>query len=425
MTREGVLNSYKSFVSADVLATLVADERALAVDLYQAIRKQSGNLFYSPYSIYVALSMPYVGARGQTALQMSKTLHFSLPGDDAPLYPAVESLGLELKGRGLLDKGQGGQILLRLKVANMMWGQAGYQFLQDNLFTLEKHYQATFPTFDQASFPMLDFAAASAASSQTISAWVKDQTEGKIPDLLSAGTIGAMTKLVLANAIHFDVAWKNPFSPTATKTMPFRLLDGSSVDVPTMSDTLTLPYAKGQGYQAVELRYDGDGLGLVILLPDAGTFEQFEQGLTVAKLQDALSALAPNQVVLSLPKLRYEPRIDLGQTLKGLGMTDAFDASKADFTEMTDRRGLSIGDVVHKAIISLDENGSEAAAATGVAMGLSATPHVEAATGVVTQPTAAPRVEATVVVDRPFVFLIRDVKTGAVVFLGRVTNPIA
>ena len=385
-------------VPAADLATLAADDLAFATDLYQAVRKQSGNLFYSPYSIYLALAMTYAGAKGQTASQMARALHFSLPPDR--LHPALDSLDLQLASRGKGAKGQDGQGF-RLKIASSIWGQDGYRFLQPFLDTLAKYYGAGLRT--------LDFGASPEAARQTINTWVKDQTEGKIPDLLPRGAIDALTRLVLVNAIYFNAAWASPFSETATKPAPFHLLDGKSVDVPTMSDTFSLPYYKGQGCQAVALPYDGDDLDLVILLPDAGTFAQFEHGLTAGQVKQCLDALSSRQVALSLPKLKYESQLDLVDTLKSMGMTDALDASKADFTGMTEGRELYISDVVHKAILSLDEKGTEAAAATGVVMRL----------------TAALRVDATVAVDRPFVFLIRDVTTGAVVFVGRVLDPSA
>jgi serine protease inhibitor len=383
-------------VPAADLKTLAADDLAFAVHLYQAIRKQSGNLFYSPYSIYLALAMTSAGAKGQTATQMAKALHFSLPQER--LHPALDALDLQLASRGQGAKGQDGQGF-RLRIANSIWGQASYQFLKPFLDTLATNYGAGLRT--------LDFAAAPEPARQTINGWVKDQTEGKIPDLLPQGVIDVMTRLVLVNAIYFNAAWKSPFTPTLTKPMPFHLADGKTVDVPTMSDTVSVLYAKGQGYQAVALPYDGDELDLVILLPDAGTFAEFEQGLASAQVEGVLAALSTKQVALSLPKLKYESKLELVETLKSLGMSDAFDPKKADFSGMTEQRELYISDVVHKAIIALDEKGTEAAAATGVVM----------------RTASAPQIDATVAVDRPFVFLIRDVKTGAVVFVGRVLDP--
>jgi len=380
------------------LSTLAADNLAFAFDLYQAIRKQSGNLFYSPYSIYLALAMTYAGAKGETAAQMATGLHYSLPQER--LHPAIDSLDLQLASRGSGAKAQDGQGF-RLKIANSIWGQASYQFLQGFLDTLARNYGAGLRT--------LDFAAAPEPSRATINGWVKDQTEGKIPDLLPAGTIDPLTRLVLVNAIYFNAAWKNEFVPTLTQRRGFSLIGGSSVDVPMMSDVFSLPYAKGQGYQAVELPYDGDELGLVVILPDTGAFGQFEQGLTAKKAQEAMGALSTKRVALTLPRLKYESSFDLVATLRSLGVTDAFDPNRADLTGMTEQRELYISDVVHKAIIQLDEKGTEAAAATAVVARL----------------TSVPTVDATVTVDRPFVFLIRDLKTEAVVFVGRVLNPAA
>ena len=216
-----------------------------------------------------------------------------------------------------------------------------------------------------------------------------------------------MTRLVLTNAIYFDAAWAQPFDEKATKDGPFTLLDGSQVTVPTMRQTDSFGYAKGDGYQAVELPYDGRQLSMVILLPDTGQFETFEASLNAKQVDAIVQELSSREVNLSMPRFKTESSFGLDETLRELGMRDAFSAQTADFSGMTGNHDLFIGAVIHKAFVSVDEAGTEAAVATAVIMELS----------------ALPLEPLQVKVDRPFVFLIRDTETGTILFVGRVLNP--
>lgn len=381
------------------LTALVSGNTSFALDLYAALREEDGNLFYSPYSVSLALAMAHAGARGETEAQMARTLHYTLAQEQ--LHPAFNALDHVLSGRGKGAQGQDGEGF-RLSVANSVWGQSGYQFQQPYLETLARNYGA--------GLRLLDFQNRPEPSRVTINDWVEEQTEGKIVDLLPEGTIDPLTRLVLANAVYFNAAWKHAFEGASTRPGPFTTRDGDEVEVPMMSQSETLAYERGEGYQAVELRYDGDALSMVILLPDLGGFEAFEDSLDGARVEAAVRALQPRLVALTMPKFTYSSSFSLADTLSAMGMPDAMSPGQADFTGIDGTRELYISDVVHKAVVAVDEKGTEAAAATGV----------------VVRTTSAPAEQPVIVtVDRPFVFLIRDLETGTVVFAGRVLNPTA
>ena len=399
---EGVARSAKERVtSPDVaspdMAELVDGNSAFAFDLYQILREGRENVFYSPYSISVALAMTYSGARGETERQMADALRFALPQDR--LHPAFNGLDLELarRGEGAEGKDEEG---FRLNVVNAIWGQEGYEFLSEFLDVLAENYGA--------GLRVLDFEDAPEASRVTINDWVSEQTEDRIEDLIPQGVINEWTLLVLTNAIYFNGAWDNPFEPGLTADGTFHLLDGGEVSVPMMKQIKSLGYAEGEGVQAVELPYDGQELSMVILLPDAGAFEAFEGTLDAGRVGAIVKDISYRQVALSLPKFEVESDFSLVDALTAMGMPDAFTGA-ADFSGMTGNRDLFIAEVVHKAFVSVDEAGTEAAAATAVVM----------------EKMAMPEEPVEVTVDRPFVFLIRDVETGAILFVGRVVDPSA
>jgi len=379
------------------LATVVDGNSAFAFDLYQALREQDDNLFFSPYSISLALAMTYAGARGETAQQMADTLHFIL--SQGRLHPAFNSLDIELSQRGEGAKGKDGEGF-RLHIVNAIWGQEGYKFLSEFLDVLAENYGA--------GLRPLDFANAPEESRITINNWVSDQTESRIEDLIPQGLIDALTRLVLTNAIYFNAAWQHPFNEDMTEDGPFYLLDGGEVTLPMMKRTESFSYAEGDGYQAIELPYDGRELSMVILLPRAGQFEAFEDSLDAQRVDAILKQLESRRVALTMPRFEFESSFGLKEALAAMGMAVAF-SGDADFSGMTGNRDLYIADVVHKAFVSVDEAGTEAAAATAVVMRL----------------TALPGTPVEVTVDRPFVFLIRDIETGAILFVGRMVAPSA
>jgi len=384
-------------VSTSEQALLVEGNSAFAFELYKALKGEEGNLFYSPYSISVALAMTYAGANGETAQQMAATLHYLLEQDR--LHPAFNWLDAELATRGEGAAGKDGEGF-RLNIVNAIWGQKDYEFLTDFLDILAENYGA--------GLRILDFITETEKSRLAINDWVSDQTEGRIEDLIPQGAIDALTRLVLTNAIYFNAAWEYPFDEDMTADGPFYLLDGGQVTVPMMKQTESFGYTEGEGYQAVELLYDGGELSMVVLLPEAGQFEAFEEGLQAQQVCTIISGLQPTEVALTMPQFEFDSEFSLKDTLAGMGMPIAF-SSGADFSGMTGNPELFISDVVHKAFVAVDEAGTEAAAATAVIMTLTAVPE--------------PPVEVTI--DRPFIFLIRDIETGAILFVGRVMNPVA
>ncbi len=377
------------------LASLAAGNAAFAFDLYGALRDKDGNLFFSPYSISVALAMTHAGAAGETARQMAQTMHFTLPADR--LHSAFNAYALDLEARA---KAETEGTPFELTIANSLWGQQGFPFLPAFLDRLAENYGAGMRLVDYTSDPE--------GARRAINGWVSDETRDRIKDLIPEGAIDAMTRLVLANAIYFKAGWLHPFDADATSPEPFRLLSGSAIDVPMMHQDESMGYAAGDGYVALELPYQSGEMSMLILLPDEGQFEAFEQRLSAATLDDALAGLSYRPVLLSLPKFTYESAFSLNDALVALGMPEAFDPDRADFSGMDGARDLYIGNVLHKAFVAVDEKGTEAAAATAVIMEL----------------TSAPADEPVIVrVDRPFLYLIRDGRTGSVLFLGRVLDP--
>jgi serpin B len=382
-------------VSGAELATLVAGNSEFAFDLYQALRENEGNLFFSPYSLSLALAMTYAGARGETEEQMADALSFTLP--QSQLHPAFNSLDLELASRGQGAQGSDGEGF-RLNIVNAIWGQKDYEFLPEFLDLLAENYGA--------GLRVLDFINQPEESRVTINDWVSDQTEGRIEDLIPPGLISQLTRLVLTNAIYFNAAWQYPFDEDMTADGPFFLLDGSQVTVPMMRQTESFGYVEGSGYQAVELLYDGGELSMVILLPDAGNFETFEESLDAEQVAGIIGNLEPTEVALTMPRFEFESEFSLAGVLSAMGMPIAF-TTAADFSGMNGNQELYIAEVVHKAFVSVDEAGTEAAAASAVIVELTAMPE--------------PPIEVTI--DHPFIFLIRDIETGAILFVGRVVNP--
>jgi serpin B len=384
-------------VPASDITEQVEGNSAFAFDLYQYLRDEDGNLFYSPFSISLALAMTYAGARGETEEQMAETLQFLLSQEK--LHPAFNALDLLLASRGESAEGKDDKGF-RLNIVNAIWGQKDYEFLAEFLDVLAENYDA--------GLRLLDFINAPEESRITINDWVSEQTEGRIKDLIPQGAIDALTRLVLTNAIYFNAAWLNPFEENLTDDAAFHLLGGGEVTVPMMRQTESFGYAEGEGYQTVELLYDGGELSMVILLPEMGRFEAFEDSLDSDYVDSILSGVDYGQVALTMPKFEFESEFGLVDTLDNMGMPAAFSA-QADFSGMNGTRDLAITDILHKAFVSVDEAGTEAAAATAVIVG----------------ETAMPGEPVEVTVDRPFVFLIRDIKTDSILFVGRVMNPSA
>ncbi len=406
---EVVQSSQPRQTSSDVdradLDALVAGNSAFAFDLYQVLRTDTDdNLFYSPYSVSLALAMTYAGARATTAQQMADTLRFTLPPDR--LHPAFNALDLDLTGRGVAEAPSVPETQeptrFQLHLANAIWGQSGYAFQTEFLDVLARYYGAGLRT--------LDFQNAPEAARGTINEWVSEQTEERIQDLLPPDAIHALTRLVLTNAIYFNAGWIYPFEEYATEEELFTLLDGSQVTVPMMNQTERFGYSAGNGYQAVQLPYHNN-IAMLIMLPEEGRFADFEAALDAQQVQAVVDDLSFSDVKLKMPKFEIEAaRFSLRDALTTMGMPDAFDPDLADFSGMDGTRELFIDNVIHQASITVDEEGTEAAAATAVIVGVTSAP-------------MEPSTPVEMTIDRPFVFMIRDTTTGTILFVGRIVHP--
>lgn len=376
--------------------TLVKGNTAFALDLYQAIRHSDGNLFYSPYSISLALTLAYAGARTETEKEMASVLRYGLSQER--LHPTFNGLGLVLKSREEDTSDTGGSAF-RLNIANAIWGEKTHTFLQSYLDVLAVNYGA--------GLRLLDFINAPDTSRITVNDWVAHETEDRIKDLIPEGAIDTSTRLVLTNAIYFNASWLWPFEKWGTSPGVFSLSTGEVVTTDFMARTEYFRYASDSGYAAVELPYSGRKLAMLLLVPDKGRFQEFEAQLTPEKVNNIISSLAAvAKVRLRMPKFTFAGELTLSGILKQMGMATAF-SDQADFSGMDGKRDLSISDVLHKAWVKVNEEGTEAAAATA---------------DIIEACIAVPILNLTI--DRPFIFLIRDIPTGSILFVGRVVNPL-
>ena len=381
-------------VSESDLKTLVDGNNAFGLDLYQTLRSQDGNLILSPFSVSLALAMTYAGARGETETQMADVLNF---GPQDQVHNTFNALDLALEESPIvLDKDQEP---MQLSIANSVWAEQTFTFLPDFLDMLSVNYGA--------GIQLMDFINSPDPSRKIINQWVSDETKDKINNLLPENSITSATKMVLVNAIYFKADWLSPFDANDTYDSTFKLLDGSEVTVPMMGQQLYIPYFVGDGYAVAELPYAGESAVMTLLVPDEGRFEEIEAQVDGAMFNEALANLAPADVTLRMPKFEFESPFNLSDALIDMGMPLAFDENRADFSGMTDQQDLYIGNVIHKAFVAVDEKGTEAAAATAVVM--------EGATAMMP--------ENVLTIDRPFLFFIRDVETGQILFIGRVLNP--
>jgi serpin B len=378
----------RAAAAAGDAGTAAAAVDAFGADLYTRLVAAAGdgNVVFSPASILVALAMVSAGARGDTLTQLDRALHVADPGT---IHQAVNSLSIALAAR---NAGSGDD-QTTLEVTNSLWAQKDLQFVDAFLDTLAAEYGTGAYTVDYKANPE--------AARAAINAWVDDATQARIPALLAEGSITVATRLTLVNAIYMKARWQSEFDEQATTDAPFTTAAGAVVQAKTMHHTGSFAYAAADGWRAIDLPYEGSGLTMTVIVPDAET---------TPVLADVLAALAPTRVDLGLPRLDFANTTALVTTLQALGVTAAFDAHSADFSGITTTEPLVISDVVHQANITVDEHGTEAAAATAVIL----------------RPTAAPAPGGEpieLIIDRPFVFVVRDVPTGAVLFLGRVTDP--
>lgn len=365
---------------------------AFAVDLYRQVARDDGNLFFSPSSLTTALAMTYAGARGGTAAEMARVLHW--PDRQDAVHVACSEL------LSAWEPPEGAPY--RLSVANRLWGQTGFNLRPEFLDLVRERYRG--------GFAPQDFAANAEDARLSINAWIRERTEDRIHDLLRPGSIDASTRLVLTNAIYFLGTWRHAFEPRATTDEPFHLAGNNTVMVPMMRQVERLRLGVHEGVHVLELPYAGDDLSMFVLLPDAPDgLADLERRLAPSTLEAWLDGAALERVRCVLPRFSVTASFDLGETLEGMGMASAFDGARADFSGMTGGKDLAISEVVHKAFVDVDEAGTEAAAATAVTMKLTSVSH------------EAPPIDF--VADHPFLFLIRHRETGAILFLGRLTDP--
>ena len=384
---------------------VVKGNNEFAFDLYAKLRGKDGNLFFSPYSISTALGMTYCGARGQTEMQMAGVLHFPIiakPGTElsSTLIPArphfASVFGKIIKD--LNSRGEKGGYELR--VANALWGQKGYEFLEEFLKLIESNFDG--------QLNQVDFIRATEGARKTINRWVEKKTNNKIKNLIQPGVLDSMTRLVLTNAIYFKGNWARQFKKDQTKEAPFTLADGKKVEAAMMNQTAEFGYMETESFQGLELPYVDDELSMIIFLPkEHDGLDEFEKTLTIENLSKWLSKLYKREVIVSIPKFKMTSQFSLASVLKSMGMIDAF-SSNADFSGINGRRDLSISAVIHKAYVDVNEEGTEAAAATAVTIKLTSI-----------GPSRTPVFKA----DHPFLFLIRDNHSGSILFIGRVMNP--
>ncbi len=375
--------------------SVIDGNNAFAFDLYGALRAEEGNLFFSPYGLTQALAMTWAGAGGETASQMAEALHFGLPPEE--IHAGFDGLRRAMTRRGSSPTGaeESGS---ELGISNALWGQQGLQILPTFRELLAERYDAT--------LHVVDFASQAAEARRRINAWARQETRGHVVDLLPADTIQPDTRLVLTNTVYLKAKWEEPFEERDTSNEPFHLLDGTEVDVPTMHQTRQLRYKDGGSWQALEMPYSERRMSMLVLLPDSGSFERFEADLDAKKVADIVEKLDRRRVEVSMPRFDHGASFELQPQLAALGMPSAF-GQGADFSGMTGDQGTALSDVVHNAYVAVDELGTVAAAASATHMGLG----------------EPPIMDAWFEANRPFIFLIRDMKAGTILFVGRVLDP--
>jgi serpin B len=379
---------------------VAAAVQAFTADLYRLLSRSDRNVVCSPYSVAVALAMTRTGARGRTAAEIDRVLH----------APALERLNGGLgaedalleKRSGTVRRADGSTAKVELHVANSLWGQRGVAWRSAFLDTLARSYGV--------GMRLVDYRKPEAARSW-INAWTSDQTHGKIDKLIPEDVLTGLTRLVLVNALYLKAPWEHPFDASRTDALPFIRTDGSAVTVPTMRTEIHgARYARGRGWEAAELRYAGNELAMTVILPDRRTLQAMQTDLDGDQLAEILRAPVPvGALDLRLPKWTFRTASSLNGALAELGMPTAFDQFTADFGGMTSDEQLYISQVMHEAFIAVDEAGTEAAAATAVAVSA----------------TSAGPPPVSMIVDRQFLFVIHDLPTATPLFIGRITDPSA
>lgn len=403
------VSAQRAPASGDAVRAAQANN-AFGLDLYAQVREEPGNLFFSPYSIASAFAMVYGGARSNTKSQVAEVFHFE--GEQEGLHQGFSELNGLFNSMGSTSGAAGKcwwscdgteEVTLGLCVANALWAQQGHIFLDAYLELLDTYYEA--------AVSLVDFALAPGGAASQINDWVRTATENEITELVTAQDLAATTRLVLTNAIYFKGAWVYQFDKKLTQNAPFYLADGSAVEAPMMEAEGDFRVFWHEDFDMVEMPYVGGELAMVVLLPHAEqdinglkALDTIEAELSAANLEAWVSELAEQRMTVYLPKFSMETRYALKESLIAMGMPDAFDQGVADFSGMDGTNDLFVFDAFQAAFVDVNEEGTEAGAATAVTMSCSARPPFRA--------------------DHPFIFLIRDTDSGAILFLGRMANPL-
>jgi serpin B len=368
---------------------LVRDNTDFALRLYSQLGREEGNIFFSPHSISTALAMTWAGARGDTETELARALGFTL--GQKHLHPAFAALAA-----GLERAGEESEVILR--TANALWPQQGFDFAEPFIATVQANYDA--------ELRPLDFAGAAEQSRRAINQWVEEKTEDRIRELIKPGVLNSATRMVLTNAIYFKGRWSEPFNEEVTRDQPFTLPSGSTVDVPLMHLEEDFQYGEAEGLQLLRLEYGEGGLAMVVLLPgEPGGLPALESRLSTGQLNDWLNDMRRQNVDVYLPRWKAESQFQLNQALAALGMKQAF-TTAADFSGMDPKKRLFLSAVIHQAFVEVNEEGTEAAAATGAVMALTAMP-------------MEPKVFRA---DHPFIYMIMG-PNDEILFMGRVVDP--
>ncbi len=401
--KNGVIKSEQERIELDASGEdyqgIAANMNAFGYDLYHLLSKDNdANLFFSPYSITQALAMTFAGAHGQTETEMADVLHFPLP--QADLHRQIN--GLDQSLYFLPDDLKEREDAFQLNIANAIWGQTGYPFKSSYLDLIAESYGA--------GIHLVDFVKSAENARKTINNWVEDQTNGKIKDLIPSGALDSLTRLVLTNAIYFKATWQKEFNEDLTHPTDFVISANQTVTVEMMEQKNRFNYQFTDEIQMVELPYVNSRYAMVLLMPRQGDLNQFVQGFDLAGYRQLMEGKKQGEILLSLPKFEFEGSFSASQALKELGMSTPF-TEAADFSGIYEQgaQPLFISDVIHKAFVAVDEQGTEAAAATAVIVGAT---------------SAMPEEDPIkMVFDHPFMFMIQDRESGLILFMGNVINP--
>ena len=369
---------------------IIEANNRFAINLYSQYKSEEGNIFFSPFSISTAMAMVYEGAEGKTAKEIKSV--FGFPKYDNSRRNQYSNLLSEINKK---DKEYA------LNTANALWAEQDFNFLDKYLTTVEKYYGGKTTNLDFKNQPD--------ASRLIINNWVEDKTNNKIKDLFPEGSIHPLTRLVLTNAIYFKAEWLKQFDADKTRDMNFRVNPDKSIKVPMMQRTdrkSIFDYTQNEDLQILEMPYAGEDLSMLILLPFDDDIEVLENSFTIEKLTEWKKSLRKRRVNIYIPKFKFETKYLLNETLSDLGMPTAF-TNSADFSGMTGKKDLKITAVIHQAFIEVNEEGTEAAAATAVVLGIRS------------KKPPTPIFKA----DHPFIFIIQQNETGNILFMGRVSNP--